>query len=244
MGKPRVIMTGEGRKFFVKDTYKDFHTQFGYIKSSDLAGKEGAKILSNTNVEFSIFPPYFIDLYQRLKRDAQIIPLKDIGAIVAETGINKKSRIVEGGSGSGALACFLANIAKEVVSYDIREDFIEVVKRNIELLGLKNLKIKKQDIYEGIEEKNVDAVMLDLPEPWKALDSSSKSLKAGGFLVSYSPTIIQVSDLVNAFKRKKDFAHIKTIEIIEREWEVDQRKVRPKSRMIGHSGFLTFLRRI
>ncbi|MBI2661385.1 hypothetical protein HYX09_03915 [Candidatus Woesearchaeota archaeon] len=90
MGKPRVIMTGEGRKFFVKDTSKDFHTQFGYIKSSDLAGKEGAKILSNTNVEFSIFPPYFIDLYQRLKRDAQIIPLKDIGAIVAETGINKK----------------------------------------------------------------------------------------------------------------------------------------------------------
>ena len=98
---------------------------------------------SNTNKEFFIFAPAFIDLYRKIKRDAQIIPLKDIGLIIAETGINKESKVLDAGSGSGALACFLASISKEVVTYEIREDFIEIVKSNIEFLGLKNIKIMR-----------------------------------------------------------------------------------------------------
>lgn len=231
-------------KFLVKDANKDFHTKHGFFKKEDLKAKTGSKISSNTKKEFTIFNPYFIDLYRKIKRDAQIIPLKDIGLIVSETGINKNSSVVDAGSGSGALCCFLANIAKEVITYDIREDFIEVVKKNIDYLELKNIKIKNKNIYDGISEKNVDLIVLDLPEPWKAINTAKKALKVGGFLVSYSPTIPQTQDFVNKINKDKDFVHVKTSEIIEREWEIDERKVRPKSQQIGHSGFISFTRRI
>ena len=183
-------------------------------------------------------------MYKKIKRDAQIIPLKDIGLIIAETGINKSSIVLDAGSGSGALACFLATIAKEVITYEIREDFIEIVKANIEFLGLKNIKSKNIDIYNKIEDKNIDVVILDLPEPWNALDSCSKALKAGGFLVSYSPSVPQVADFVNAIRKNENFVCIKTSEVVEREWEVEERRVRPKSKGIGHSGFLSFARKV
>jgi tRNA (adenine57-N1/adenine58-N1)-methyltransferase len=151
---------------------------------------------------------------------------------------------VDAGAGSGALACFLGNIVKEVITYEIREDFIKIVKKNIDFLNLKNVKIKNKNIYEGITEKNVDLVTLDLPEPWKALNPAEKALKVGGFLVSYSPSIPQVMDFVDNVRKNKNFAYLKTSEIIEREWDVDERKVRPRSQAIGHSGFLSFVRKI
>jgi len=237
------VLMSKSDKFLVKDTNKDFHTKHGFFKKGDLK-KNNKKISSNTKKEFTIFNPSFIDLYRKIKRDAQIIPLKDIGLIVSETGINKNSKVVDAGSGSGALCCFLANITKEVTTYEIRQDFIEIVKKNIEYLKLKNIKIKNKNIYGGIDEKNIDLIVLDLPEPWKAINSAKNALKVGGFLVSYSPTIPQTQDFVNKINKDKDFVHIKTSEILEREWEVDGRKVRPKSQQIGHSGFISFTRRI
>ena len=241
----KILITRQGRKFYAKDIGQDLHTQYGFVKKEELKkAKEGTLLKSNTNKEFFVFNPYFIDLYRKIKRDAQIIPLKDIGLIISETGINKKSKVLDAGSGSGALACFLASIAKEVITYEIREDFIEIVKQNIEFLGLKNTKIKKKNIYEEIDDKNIDAMILDIPEPWNALDSCSKALKPGGFLVSYSPSVPQVADFVNALRNNENFIYLKTIEIIEREWEVEDRKVRPKSSGLGHSGFLSFGRKV
>ena len=245
MNIKKVLITRQGKKFYAKNLDEDLHTQYGFIKSSELnKAKEGSLLKSNTNKEFFVFNPYFIDLYRKIKRDAQIIPLKDIGLIIAETGINKQSRVLDAGSGSGALACFLASIAKEVITYEIREDFIEIVKSNIKFLGLKNIKVKNVDIYNKIEDKNIDVIILDLPEPWNALDNCSKALKVGGFLVSYSPSVPQVIDFVNAVRKNESFVYLKTFEIIEREWEVEERKVRPKSKGIGHSGFLSFARKV
>jgi len=241
----KILITRQGRKFYLKDFYQDLHTQYGFISKEELKkAKDGELLKSNANKEFFIFSPSFIDLYRKIKRNAQIIPLKDIGVIIAETGINKESRVLDAGSGSGALACFLAGIAKEVITYEIREDFIEVVQSNIEFLGLKNIKVKNKDIYKEIEEKDIDALILDVPEPWNALENCLKALKIGGFLASYSPSVPQVADFVNAVRKNESFAYIKTIEIIEREWEVDERRVRPKSKGIGHSGFLSFARKI
>ena len=237
----KILFTKQGEKIYVKDSSKDFHTKHGYIKKQDL---KKTKATTNTGKKFYIVNPSFIDLFKKIKRAPQIIPLKDIAAIITETGINKESIVVDAGSGSGALSCFLANIVKKVYTYEIREDFIEVVKRNKEFLNLKNLIIKKQNIYEKLSEKNIDLITLDLPEPWKALNNTEKALKKGGFLVSYSPTIPQISDFVKEVKKNKNFIFIKTIEIIERNWEVDERKIRPKSQAIGHSGFLTFARRV
>ncbi|MDP3765362.1 MAG: methyltransferase domain-containing protein [Nanoarchaeota archaeon] len=241
----KVLITNQGKKFYAKDLDQDLHTQYGFIKKEELKkAKDGELLKSNTNKEFFIFSPFFIDLYRKIKRDAQIIPLKDIGLIIAETGINKSSRVLDAGSGSGALACFLAGIAKEVVTYEIREDFIEIVKANIDFLGLKNIQIKNIDIYNKIEDKNIDVIILDLPEPWNALENCDKAIKIGGFLVSYSPSVPQVADFVDAVRKNENFVYLKTIEIIEREWEVEERRVRPKSKGIGHSGFLSFARKV
>lgn len=244
MAISKILMTKQGRKFYAKEN-EDIHTQYGFIRKEELKkAKEGELVKSNTGREFHLFSPTFIDLYRRIKRDAQIIPLKDIGFIIAETGINTESKVLDAGSGSGALACFLASIAKDVITYEIREDFIEIVKSNIEFLGLKNIKIKKKNIYEEMEEKNIDVLILDVPEPWKAVENCSKALKPGGFLVSYSPSVPQVADFVNALRKNENFIYLKTCEVTEREWEVEERKVRPKSASIGHSGFMSFARKV
>jgi len=240
----KILITKQGKAFYIKDTTKDFHCQFGVISKKDLKKKDGSLIKTNTKKELIIFTPSFMDSYKKIKRGAQIITRKDIGILITETGFNKDSKVVDAGAGSGALACSLANICKEVVTYELRDDFIKIVKKNKEFLDLKNLKIKKGDIYKKIAEKNVDLVTLDLPEPWKALDSSKKALKVGGFLVSYSPTIPQVIDFVNAVNKNKNFIHLQTIELIQRRWEIEDRKVRPITTQTVHTGFLTFIRRI
>jgi tRNA (adenine57-N1/adenine58-N1)-methyltransferase len=240
----KVLYSKEGRKFLVEDLTKDYHCQFGVVKKADLKKKPGSIIKTNTKKELLLLEADFMDLYRRLKRGAQIVTFKDIGAIIVYTGVNKKSTVVDAGAGSGALASFLAHICKEVTTYEIRDDFYKIVKQNKEKLGLTNLKVKKKDIFKGIDEKDIDLITLDLPNPWNALDVADKALKIGGYLVSYSPTIPQVMDFVNVATKKKNFTYQRTIELIKREWEIEQRKVRPITTQNVHTGFLTFFRKI
>ncbi len=240
-----LLVTKDSKKFLVKDTSKDYHSQYGMIIKEDLAKENGAKLKTNKGKSLFLIKPSFIDFFSKIKRGAQIIPSKDVGFIISETGIGKNSIIVDAGAGSGGLCLTLANIAKKVYSFDIRDDHIEIVKKNKELLELKNLEVKKGNIYEDKIPSNADLVTLDVPEPWLAVKNISENIKPGGFIVSYSPTIPQVSDLVESLEDIEGIVHIKTIEIIEREWEINSRKVRPKSQQrISHSGFLTFLRKI
>lgn len=240
-----LLVSNNGKKFLVKDTEKDYHSQYGMIKKEDLMKNNGSELKTNKDVSLFLIKPSFIDLFSKIKRGAQIIPSKDVGFIISETGIGKNSIVVDAGAGSGGLCLVLANIAKKVYSFDIREDHIEIVKKNKELLGLKNLEIKEGNIYQDKLPKNIDVVTLDVPEPWLAIENVMKYLSSGGFIVSYSPTIPQVSDLVDSVSNRKGIVHLKTIEIIEREWEILGRKVRPKTQQrISHSGFLTFLRKI
>jgi|TARA_Y100000310_G_scaffold18735_2_gene18361 tRNA (adenine57-N1/adenine58-N1)-methyltransferase len=242
----KILITNSGKRFFVKDLDKDYHTQYGFIKKQDLKkAKQGKVLKTNKGIELKVFDPSFIDIYSKIKRGAQIIMPKDIGLIITNTGIGKDSKILDAGSGSGALACFLANIAKEVITYEIRKDFYELVKNNIESLGLKNIKQKNKDIYTTkVTEKNIDVVILDLPEPWKALDNIIDSLKIGGFLVTYSPCITSVMETLDSIKARKEFTYIKTLELLEREWHIDGKKVRPRSDMIAHTAFLSIIRKV
>lgn len=182
----------------------------------------------------------FIDEYRKLKRGAQIIIPKDLGYIITETGINKKSKVLDAGSGSGYLACFLAAISKKVISYEIRKDFVELVKGNKKKLGLKNLTVKQGDVFEKIPEKDIDVIILDLKDSHKALDNAYKALKPNGYLVIYNPQITQAQQIVNNVKK---FNYIKTIELIERSWKIKDKIVRPDFKGLGHTGFLTFLRK-
>ncbi|MBW2989115.1 methyltransferase domain-containing protein [Candidatus Woesearchaeota archaeon] len=240
----KILISEEGKMFYIKDISKDFHCQFGLVKAKDLRKKAGSEARTNTGKKLRVSEPSFIDCYKKIKRAPQIITRKDVGMIIAETGINKESKAVDAGAGSGALACFLANICKEVTTYDVRKDFIKIVEGNKEFLNLGNLKIKNKDIYKGISERDVDLVTLDVPEPWKAIGAVKKALKAGGFLVSYSPTIPQVMDFIGKVNGDKGIMHLKTIEVIQREWEIDGRKVRPKTTQTVHTGFLSFCRKV
>ncbi|MBI2564591.1 methyltransferase domain-containing protein [Candidatus Woesearchaeota archaeon] len=236
------VTTVKARQYFIEDLNKDFQTAYAIIPKAELQ-KEG-EVINVQGKPYFIFSTKFIDDFKRIRRLPQTIPLKDIGYIISQTGINKNSRVLDAGVGSGALTCFIAHLCKEVIAYDIRDDHIGIAKENVAFLKLSNVIIKKKNIYEGIDETNLDLITLDVPEPWLVIKHVLNALKVGGFLVSYSPTIPQVQDFVNKVLEEEKFLHVKTVEVIERDWEVSERKVRPKSVQTGHSGFLTFVRKL
>lgn len=217
----------------------DYSSLFGKIKEEDM--KNGI-VKSHIGKEFIVFDAGFIDKLKGIKRGPAIMISKDIGYILAYCGVNEKSKIVEAGSGTGVLTAFLGRISKNVFSYEVKKEFFDIVKGNLELLDVK-VDLKNKDIDEGIDEDDLDLVVLDLPEPWRILESAERKLKSGGFFVAYLPSITQVNGLVGNAKERSFYVD-KVIELIEREWHVDGVKVRPKSSMIGHTGFMVFLRKI
>lgn len=232
------------QKYVVKNLEKDFQTKYGIISSRDLKKPDGSIVVSSTKTKFRIFDELFMDKYSELKKLPQTIPLKDIGLIIAETGVNKESTIVDAGLGSGALAISLGNICKKIVSYEIREDHIKNAEKNLMMVGLTNVEVKHANISEGISETEVDLITLDLPEPWTVIEHAIIALKVGGYLVNYSPSVPQMQDFVNKVNEVQGMVEVKTVELIERPWDVNGRRVRPKTTGIGHSGFLTFARKI
>ena len=240
----KILMTSKGKKFFVKDLTKEFHTQHGYVSAKDLQKSSGSVVTTSKGKELFIMDPNFTDTFEKIKRGAQIITLKDVGFILMNAGLNNKSKVLDAGTGSGALACTLAHYAKKVVSYDVREDHLDIGKTNAEFFGLKNITFKEGDISKGVSEKDFDLITLDIPEPWTAIESAFKSLKPGGFIVSYNPCITQANSFVNAIRKDERFLFIKTSEVIEREWIVHEKRVRPGNESMGHTGFITIVRKI
>ena len=216
----------------------DFHCSEGSIKEKDIFN---GKIKTNTGKELICFNASFIDNLSKIKRGPATTHQKDFGTIIGTTGIGSGSLVVDAGSGSGALALNLANIGCKVTTYELRKEFYEIAKENFEKLN-KNIIIKNKDINEGIDEKDLDLITLDLLEPWKVLEHAEKSLKSGGFLVCYLPTITQVIELAKYLEKYK-FYLWKVSETIEREWHVEGLKVRPHNQILGHTAFVVFLRK-
>jgi tRNA (adenine57-N1/adenine58-N1)-methyltransferase catalytic subunit len=237
------VVISEGKKYFIEDITRDFHCSEGVILKADLQ-KENAVVTSNKGKEFFIFDASFMDSYKGIKKLAQTIPLKDLGFILAETGICKDTIVVDTGSGSGGSACFLARYAKKVYTFDVNELNLEQTKKNVEYFGLKNVIAKKANAYEKLPVKNVDVILLDLPEPWKAIRSADKSLKTGGLLVAYCPQITQAQVFVNELAKMNNYIHIKSVEVVERDWKIEGQIVRPRSLSNIHSGFITIMRKI
>ncbi|MBS3163345.1 methyltransferase domain-containing protein [Candidatus Woesearchaeota archaeon] len=230
----KILITKDGRKYLKEDINVSLNE--GNIKKVKL----GKNKTHSGKIVYAINPS-FTDLTRFMKRGPAIVRNKDIGLIITETGINKNSLAVDAGAGTGYLAAYLANICKKVVTYENRKEFFKIASNNFKFLKLKNIKIKQKDIYKGISEKNLDLITLDLMEPWKVLKYAPKSLKLGGFLVCYLPTINQVDKLIKNIKEQ--FMLVKTSELIERKWETNN-MIRPESRMIGHTGFLVFVRKV
>ena len=237
----RQVTVRKGEMYVVKDEKEDFHTNHGIIAKKDL--KKNGMVMTSKKKEFSLFEAEFIDMYKQIDRNAQIPMLKDITSIIAFTGLNKKSVVIDSGAGSGGISLFLANYAKEVITYDVDKEAVKLVKKNAKMLGLTNVKVKEKDAYKGFDEKNVDVVTIDLPSPWNIIGAVDNALKVGGFFVSYSPQLTQALDFVNAINQHENFIAFKTAEMLERTWDLDGRKCRPNSR-VQHTGFLTFCRKI
>lgn len=241
----RILIDSKGKKYTV--THEDLHTNHGYIKNEDIAmSNDGDVLETHMGHKFTLIKANLNDYIDLMERKCSIILPKDVGIINAYTGLGYGQKVVEAGTGSGATALYFANIvgAKgEVYTYELREDFASIAAKNILEFCQKNVTVKNQDIKDGIEETSVDMVFLDLPQPWDVVEHASKSLKVGGYLAAYNPYIEAVITL-NKVLKKYEFSDIKTVECILREIEIKTKGTRPKTRMTGHTGYLTFARRL
>tara|TARA_Y100000034_G_scaffold133412_1_gene198804 strand:- start:213 stop:902 length:690 start_codon:yes stop_codon:yes gene_type:complete len=225
----KILFDKKYRKYYWESG--DLHTGLGFIKEKDMKKEE---VNSNTNQKFKIFTANFLDNLEKIKTGPATASMKDIGSILSYSGISKDSVVAEAGTGSGFLTAMLSRFVKRVDSFEKNEDHFKLSKKNIEKLKLDNVKLHNKDISEL--KKKYDLIVLDLPNPWEY--DVSGNLNGGCYLIAYLPNITQVKSLVRGSK----LYHEKTIEIIEREWFVEER-LRPKNIRLGHSAFLVFMRK-
>lgn len=225
-----------------------FHTHKGYIKFDEIIGKSyGSTFKSSIGTDFTVLKPELTDYILKSQRNTQIIYAKDAALIVIFSGIGPGSRVVESGTGTGALTTALAHYVKpngKVYSYDIREEGQKTAQKNLFRSGLSDfVELKLKDVVTGIDEREVDAVILDLAVPWLVVPKAYEALKPSGTIVSFSPTIDQVVKTVEAL-REHNFVCIETVECIMRGMQVERGKTRPQTLMTGHTGYITHARKV
>ena len=222
----------------------------GTIEADRLIGSpDGVRMANSANETFLVLRPTYPDLVLLLPREAQVIYPKDIASILVWGDVFPGATVIEAGVGPGALTmALLRAVGREgrVVSYDCREDHIEMARKNVARFfgDAPQWTVKSGDVYEAIDETAVDRVIFDLPEPWRALDHAARALVCGGVLVAYVPTVLQVKALVDALHDHAAFGAVETFETLQRFWHVREISIRPEHRMVAHTGFVTVGRRL
>ena len=242
----KMILEKKKKKYVLKPG-EDFQSDLGIVSAEvlDNAGI-GDEVKSHLDHTFKIVKPNINDFIDVMDRRCSILLKKDIGLVLAHTGLGAGSRVVDAGTGAGAIALNFGNVVGsegEVFTYEIREDFAEVAQKNIEKFGIENIHVKNQNIKDGIDEDNLDLIFLDLPKPFEIFEEVQESLNVGGWLAVYAPYIDQ-AEISYRIAKKLGFYDIEIIEILERGLEVRTQGVRPKTRMVGHSGYLVFARKL
>ncbi len=226
---------------------KSFHTHKGIVQLDGLIGKEyGVSAQSSMGFRFVALRPVVTDYVFKMSRRTQINYPKDIALIVMFSGVGSGSRVVEAGTGTGALTSALAFYVKptgRIFSYEVRQEFLDTALKNLERARVSDyVELKNKDITGGIDEADVDAVVLDLATPWLVVPHACSALKGSGSLVSFSPTIDQVLKTVEAL-RENGFVYVETVECLMRGIQVEAGKTRPETLMTGHTGYITFARK-
>lgn len=221
-------------------------THKGVLAHDDLIGRPwGSTVLSHMGHPFLLLRPSLHDLILRLRRTTQIVYPKEAGYILLKMNIGPGCRVVEAGTGSGALTAVLAHAVRptgRVYSYEIRPEMQQLARRNLERLGLAEfVEFKERDIAQGFDETGVDAVFLDLPNPWDYLEQAYAALVNGGYLGSLLPTANQVTRLLAALESPR-WGLVEVEEILLRPYKAVSARLRPEDRMVAHTGFLIFAR--
>jgi len=242
------------RKWLVKaEEGSEFQTHKGIIKFDEIIGKPFGSVVFSQPYEtqgykFYVLKPLPSDYVIYMSRKTQIIYPEDAGLILIYSGIGPGSKVIEAGCGSGALTCILGNYVRPdgyIFSYDIRKKSLKRALSNVLKADLQDfVSIQYGDILiDDLGHTNVDSVVLDMPQPWKAIERIKSYLKLSGTLVSFSPAIEQVKKTTFALQ-ENGFYEINTYELIKRRIQVKKNATHPEVRMIGHTGYMTFARKI
>jgi tRNA (adenine57-N1/adenine58-N1)-methyltransferase len=243
-----LLVDNKGRRHLVTlEAGGQFHTHAGIIAHDDLIDHDdGTTVRSSRGARLVAVRPTLAEYVLEMPRGAQVIYPKDIGPILVLADVFPGARILESGVGSGALTTALLRAigpTGHVTGYEIRDDFARRAISNVHgFLGEEvPLDVDVRDVYDGIDERDLDRIMLDLPEPWRVVKHALGALRPGGILLAYLPTILQVGrlreELANA-----PFGMAETLEVLQRSWHVEGQSIRPDHRMVAHTGFLTHAR--
>jgi tRNA (adenine57-N1/adenine58-N1)-methyltransferase catalytic subunit len=246
-GERVLLIDAKDRRYLV--TLREgasFHTHAGIVQHDDVIGtEEGTVVRGNTERSFLVLRPTLSDVVLKMPRGAQVIYPKDLGAILLQADIAPGQRVLEAGVGSGALSMTLLRAGARITAYEIREDFAVTALKNVhDLLGDDvAYDVRIRDVTAGIDERDLDRVLLDMPEPWAVVAHAEVALRPGGILLAYLPTINQTQRLRETL-REHGFGMEETFEVLRRSWHIDGRSVRPDHRMVAHTGFITSARRL
>jgi tRNA (adenine57-N1/adenine58-N1)-methyltransferase len=229
----------------------EWHTHKGMLKHDEIVGlPEGSIVATNQDLKFQAFRPLLADYVLSMPRGATVVYPKDAAMILGVADIKPGIRVLEAGVGSGALSISLLRaIGEEGVlhSVEIREDFAEISEKNVSsYFGGKptNWKLTIGALQDQTFEADFDRVVLDMLSPWECLEVASKALVPGGVFMAYVATTTQLSKIAEAIKDSGNFTEPESSETIVRGWHHEGLAVRPQHRMIGHTGFLIFARRM
>ncbi|MEM2795733.1 MAG: tRNA (adenine-N1)-methyltransferase [Candidatus Hadarchaeales archaeon] len=249
LGEYIILLDEKDRKYLVKLENRKFSTDLGILDLGEIVGKEpGVRVRTHLNKEFIALRPSRVDFLEKIRRAPQIILTKDAAQIVGMTGIGPGSIVVDCGTGSGALAIFLGSLVKpdgHVYSYENREEFVNLARRNVEIAGLSEIvTVKLKDVItDGIDERGVDLVTIDMGGPELVVPKAEEALKVGGYIAIFSPCIEPVQKVYEAL-RSNGFREMKTVECLVRNIEVRPGATRPSTRVIGHTGYITVARKV
>lgn len=242
-----------GRRYMITlEAGSEFHSHHGVVPHDAVIGiDEGSDVESTMGRRFRVLRPTLAEYVLKMPRGAQVIYPKDTGAILVEADIFPGARVLEAGTGSGSLSLALLRAVGPkgtVHSFDVREDFHSKALRNIERFigsdpNYGTLDARLGDLYEDEITVDVDRVVLDLTEPWRALPNVERCLRPGGMLCVYVPTVPQVQRIVEALSAP-GWDMIRSFETLQRGWTVDGLSVRPDHRMVAHTAFLVVARRV
>lgn len=240
------LLAGKTHKNFIVrlSPGEKLQTHRGILDHDRVIGQAwGSQVFSHLGNPFYILKPSLGDLLLGMRRATQIMYPKDIGFILVTMGIGPGQHVLEAGTGSGALTIAFAHAVGHqgrVTTYELRQDIQVLARSNLRRLGLDDRVVfKHRDIAEGFDEREVDAIFLDLPRPEDYIGQVRYSLRSGGYFGCILPTANQVSRLLAQLGRY-DFAFIEVCELLLRYYKPVSDRFRPTDRMVAHTGYLIF----